>query len=184
MNHDLIYDWNDAGDAPRRPVHRIEFDDETLRDGLQSPSVVSPSLDQKLEIVRLMDAMGIDTADIGLPGAGAAVMADTLAIARTMADEKMRIVPNCAARTLEADIRPIAEIAQKTGRPMAVAMFIGSSPIRRYAEDWTVETIVGLLPGGRLGALTRFLVQHRWWLLVPQRFAFENRRERVGDRGP
>ena len=141
MKHDLIYDWNEAGDAPRRPAQRIEFDDETLRDGLQSPSAVTPSVDQRIEIVRLMDAMGVDTADIGLPGAGATVMADTIAIARSMASEKMRIVPNCAARTLEADIRPIAEIAQKTGRPVAVAMFIGSSPIRQYAEDWTVETI-------------------------------------------
>jgi 2-isopropylmalate synthase len=141
VNHDLIYDWNDAGDAPRRPAHRIEFDDETLRDGLQSPSVVSPAVDRKIEIVRLMDAMGIDTADIGLPGAGSAVMADTLAIARAMADEKMRIVPNCAARTLEADLRPLAEIAQRTGRPVAAAMFIGSSPIRQYAEGWTLETV-------------------------------------------
>ena len=141
MKHDLIYDWNDAGDAPRRPARRIEFDDETLRDGLQSPSAISPGIDQKIEIVRLMDALGIDTADIGLPGAGATVMADTLAVARAMADEKMRIAPNCAARTLEADIRPIVEIAQKTGRPMAVAMFIGSSPIRQYAEEWTLQSI-------------------------------------------
>jgi 2-isopropylmalate synthase len=141
VKHDLIYDWNDAGGPPPRPARRIEFDDETLRDGLQSPSAVSPGVDQKIEIVRLMDAMGIDTADIGLPGAGATVMADTLAVARAMAGEKMRIVPNCAARTLEADVRPIAEIAQKTGRPMAVAMFIGSSPIRQYAEDWTLQSI-------------------------------------------
>src|SRR6185503_8438407 len=97
----------EAGDAPRRPVHRIEFDDETLRDGLQSPSVVSPTVDQKIELVRLMDGLGIETADIGLPGAGATVMADTLAVAKAMAGEKMRIVPNCAARTLEADLRPI-----------------------------------------------------------------------------
>jgi len=141
VKHDLIYDWNDAGDAPRRPAHRIEFDDETLRDGLQSPSVVTPTVDQRLEIVRLMDAMGVDTADIGLPGAGASVMADTLAIARGMASEKLRVAPNCAARTLEADLRPIAEIAQKTGLKMATAMFIGSSPIRRYAEDWTLDTV-------------------------------------------
>jgi len=141
VKHDLIYDWNDAGDAPRRPAHRIEFDDETLRDGLQSPSVVTPTVDQRLEILRLVDAMGIDTADIGLPGAGPTVMADTLAIARSMADEKLRVAPNCAARTLETDLRPIAEIAQKTGRPIAAAMFIGSSPIRRYAEDWTIQTM-------------------------------------------
>lgn len=141
MNHDLIYDWNRIGDAPRRPERRIEFDDETLRDGLQSPSVTTPTVDQKLEILRLMDSMGIDTADIGLPGAGGSVREDTLEVARGLAREKLRIAPNCAARTLEADLLPIAEIAQKTGRPVAAAMFIGSSPIRQYAEDWTLESI-------------------------------------------
>lgn len=143
MTHDLIHDWNQSGDAPPRPARRIEFDDETLRDGLQSPSVVAPSTGQKLEVLRLMDAMGIDTADIGLPGAGAAAVADALALVRAMTAEKMRIAPNLAARTLEADLWPIAEIAQKTGRRLAVAMFIGSSPIRQVAEDWTLETIVG-----------------------------------------
>jgi isopropylmalate/homocitrate/citramalate synthase len=142
VNHDLIYDWNRAGEAPRPPARRIEFDDETLRDGLQSPSATSPTVDQKMELIRLMDALGLHTADIGLPGAGGAVKEDTLAIARRMAEEKLRITPNCAARTLEADIRPIAEIVQKTGRPIQAALFIGSSPIRQYAEDWTIDKIL------------------------------------------
>jgi 2-isopropylmalate synthase len=142
VTHELIYDWNAAGDAPRRPPWKIEFDDETLRDGLQSPSVTSPSVEQKVEILRLMDAMGLDTADIGLPGAGGLVKDDTLAVARAMQEEKLRIAANCAARTLEADIRPIAEIVQKTGRPIEACLFIGSSPIRQYAEDWTVEKIL------------------------------------------
>ena len=143
MKHDdLIHDWNAEGGPPRRPAHRLEFDDETLRDGLQSPSVTNPPVARKLEILRLMDAMGLDTADIGLPGAGGVVKEDTLAIAQAMADEKMRIAGNCAARTLEADLAPIAEIMQKTGRPLAAAMFIGSSPIRQYAEGWTVDVLL------------------------------------------
>jgi 2-isopropylmalate synthase len=142
VTHELIYDWNAAGDAPRRPSWKIEFDDETLRDGLQSPSVTSPSVEQKVEILRLMDAMGLDTADIGLPGAGGVVKDDTLAVARAMQEEKLRIAANCAARTLEADIRPIADIVQKTGRKIEACLFIGSSPIRQYAEDWTVERIL------------------------------------------
>ncbi|HYF01251.1 MAG TPA: 2-isopropylmalate synthase, partial [Planctomycetota bacterium] len=142
MNDDLIYDWNRTDEAPARPPHRIEFDDETLRDGLQSPSVRTPSVDEKLRLLRVMDRMGLDTADIGLPGAGGAVMADTLALARALAGEKLRIAPNCAARTLEADLRPIAEIQERTGLKVAAAMFIGSSPIRQYAEGWTIETLL------------------------------------------
>lgn len=142
MKNDLIYDWNETGGAPRRPARKIEFDDETLRDGLQSPSVTTPSVEQRIEVLRLMDAMGLDTAAIGLPGAGGAVKDDTLRIARAMEEERLRIAANCAARTLEADVRPIVEIVQKTGRPVEACLFIGSSPIRQYTEDWTVERIL------------------------------------------
>ena len=112
MNHDLIYDWNEAGDAPRRPAHRIEFDDETLRDGLQSPSVVTPTVDQRLEIVRLMDAMGVDTADIGLPGAGAAALADTLAIARATARVSAMTEAPAPGSPMSAVSMPIASMSR------------------------------------------------------------------------
>src|SRR5207245_4832396 len=46
---------------------------------------------------------------------------------------------NCAARTVEADIRPIAEISQRVGIAIEAATFLGSSPIRRLVEDWTVD---------------------------------------------
>lgn len=142
MTTDLIYDWNLDGDPPPRPNRPIEFDDETLRDGLQSPSVVNPPVERKVELLRLMDALGVDTADIGLPGAGGTVKEDTLLLARALEEERLRLAANCAARTLEADIRPIVEIVQKTGRPVEACLFIGSSPIRRYAEDWTLEEIL------------------------------------------
>jgi len=140
---DLIYDWNGAGDGGwKKPPHRIEFDDESLRDGLQSPSVVTPTVDERIRIIHLMDAMGIDTVDIGLPGAGGVVKQDTLELARAMTRDKLKIAANCAARTVEADVRPIVEIVQATGRPIEACLFIGSSPIRRYAEDWTMDQML------------------------------------------
>jgi isopropylmalate/homocitrate/citramalate synthase len=134
--HPLIYDWNHdaAGD---RPVAML--DDETLRDGLQSPSVRTPTIDQKIEILHQMNALGIDTADIGLPGAGPHVARDVERLARAIADGRLAIRANCAARTVIADIRPIAEIQQRTGVPIECCAFIGSSPIRQYAEGWTIE---------------------------------------------
>jgi len=140
---ELIYDWNTVlPDGWKKPPHTIEFDDETLRDGLQSPSVTTPTIDEKVRILKLMDAMGLDTADIGLPGAGGVVREDTLALAKAMQQEKMKIAANCAARTLEADVKPIAEIIQATGRPIEACLFIGSSPIRQYAENWTLDTLL------------------------------------------
>lgn len=139
--HELIYDWN-VRDGTFKPAQSIEFDDETLRDGLQSPSVISPPVEKKIEILHLMDALGIQSVDIGLPGAGPHVQEQTLRLAREIVDQKLRMQPNCAARTLEADIRPIIEISQKAGISIECATFIGSSPIRQYAEGWDLGRLL------------------------------------------
>ncbi len=136
--HPLIHDWNQDQAGPRPPVL---LDDETLRDGLQSPSIRTPSIDEKIDILRRMDALGIDTADIGLPGAGPGVAADAERLARAIGDERLAIRANCAARTLVADIQPIADIVQRTGVPIECCTFIGSSPVRQYAEGWTLDDL-------------------------------------------
>ena len=133
---DLIYDWNRAAGAVHPARGKVELDDETLRDGLQSPSVKSPPVEKKIEILHLMEALGIDSADIGLPGAGPHVARTVERLAREIVDARMKLRPNCAARTVAADIIPIIEISQRTGIAIEVACFIGSSPIRQYAEDW------------------------------------------------
>lgn len=139
---DLIYDWNVQGRWQLPPRHTVELDDETLRDGLQSPSVRSPSLDQKLRILHCIADLGIGAADIGLPGAGPRIKCDVLALAREIRDCRLAINANCAARTMRVDIDPIAEVSMEAGIAIEAAIFIGSSPIRQYAEDWTVERMV------------------------------------------
>ncbi|HYB53572.1 MAG TPA: LeuA family protein [Thermoanaerobaculia bacterium] len=141
---ELIYDWNRAGGAVFPARGRVELDDETLRDGLQSPSVKSPSIDRKLRILHLMNELGIDSADIGLPGAGPHVVQAVTRLAREIVDCRMKLTPNCAARTVAADILPIIEISQRVGIPIEVACFIGSSPIRQYAEDWDLDRMLRL----------------------------------------
>jgi 2-isopropylmalate synthase len=139
--HPLIYDWNTVDAAGTPPVPPVMLDDETLRDGLQSPSVRTPAIDQKIRILHLIDSLGIDTADIGLPGAGPHVVRDVERLAREIVGGKLRVQANCAARTLEADIVPIADVAQRTGLPIECCTFIGSSPIRQYTEDWPIEKL-------------------------------------------
>src|SRR6202163_4480435 len=139
MNNDLIYDWNLASPPAIPPGTRVLLNDETLRDGLQNPSVFDPSIEEKIEILHLMESLGIDSVNIGLPGAGARAVADTEALAREIASKRMKIKPNCAARTVEADILPIVEISQRVGIAIEAATFLGSSPIRRLVEDWTVD---------------------------------------------
>jgi 2-isopropylmalate synthase len=139
---ELIYDWNArGGDLPSRP-HAIEFDDETLRDGLQSPSVTDPPVAVKIRLLHLMDRLGIQTADIGLPGAGPRHVESAKALAREIVDAKLAIRPNCAARTLVRDIQPIADISHEVGIPIEACTFIGSSSIRQFVEDWSLERLL------------------------------------------
>jgi 2-isopropylmalate synthase len=139
--HPLIYDWNTAGTAETTPATPVMLDDETLRDGLQSPSVRAPDIDEKIRILHLIDSLGIETADIGLPGAGPHVVRDVDRLAREIVEGHLRVRANCAARTLEADIAPIADVAQRTGLAIECCTFIGSSPIRQFTEDWPLDKL-------------------------------------------
>ena len=142
-DRELIYDWNEVGATfDWSAVDRVELDDETLRDGLQNPSVVDPPLDDKVRLLHMMDQLGIHTADIGLPGAGPRAVEAVTVLAQEIVDAGLSIKANCAARTVLADVRPIAEISQKVGIPIEACTFIGSSPIRQYAENWTLDRML------------------------------------------
>ncbi len=137
---DLIYDWNRGGFD--WAAAKVDLNDETLRDGLQSPSAIDPPIEIKKQFLHLMADLGIVAADIGLPGAGPKVVESVRALALEIATQKLPIFPNCAARTVIADVEPIARISQEAGIPIEAATFIGSSPIRQYAEDWTLDRML------------------------------------------
>ena len=141
--NDLVYDWNGSPQIDSNE-RQIELDDETLRDGLQSPSIHSPSIDKKLEILHLIADIGVDAADVGLPAANRATFEAVLRLTQEIVDHKLPIEPNAAARTVISDIEPIVEISQRTGIAVEVAAFIGSSPIRQYAEEWDMDRLLKL----------------------------------------
>jgi 2-isopropylmalate synthase len=140
---ELIYDWN-LVDKPDAGFGPVEFDDETLRDGIQSPSIKSPTIEEKKQILHLMAELGIQSADIGLPGAGLKVKEDVIALASEIAEHKLPIEPNCAARTVAVDIDPIIDAVQQTGTPIEASLFIGTSPIRQYVENWSLDQLLKL----------------------------------------
>ncbi len=151
---ELIYDWNKVIPS-QPPEQKIEFDDETLRDGLQSPSITDPSIEEKVELLHLMEDLGIDSANIGLPGAGPRYFEDVFQLTRIIAKDKMKILPNVAARTVIQDITPAIEISQKTGVMIEVCTFIGSSPIRQYVEEWTIDLMLR-----RIEESVKYVVHH------------------------
>ena len=141
QERDLIYDWNTVDEDFDWAACDVELNDETLRDGLQCPSVTDPGIEDKKTLLHLMVELGIASADIGLPGAGPRAYRDTLALAREIG-AGLDIEANCAARTVVADVEPIVRISQEAGIPIEAATFIGSSPIRVYAEDWTLDRML------------------------------------------
>jgi 2-isopropylmalate synthase len=138
---DLIFDWNEVNRKGRILPKNATFFDETLRDGLQNPSVVDPGIEEKLKILHLMEDLGIHVADVGLPGSSKRAFEDVLRLCKEVVDCKMKIGIACAGRTVVGDITPMIELSQRAGIPIEVYAFIGSSPIRQFVEDWDVELI-------------------------------------------
>ncbi len=142
---ELIYDWNSVEKvAPLSPKRPFTFFCETLRDGIQSPSVVDPRIEDKELLVEIADDLGIQHIDIGLPGAGPRAVEDCTRLATLIRDQRLHIKAACAARTHEHDVQAIVDISQKVGIPIEVMTFIGSSPIRQYAEDWSLERLLDM----------------------------------------
>ncbi len=143
--NDIIYDWNEVKRHAPPINHKFKLVDETLRDGIQSPSITNPHIEAKLEILHCMEALGIEVADVGLPGAGAQAVADVTRLVEEIRDQKMKIEPNCAARTHQADVQAVVDISQKTGMPIEVCGFLGSSPVRQLVENWDVPHMTKLV---------------------------------------
>jgi 2-isopropylmalate synthase len=137
----LIFDWNELDRKGRILPRNATFFDETLRDGLQNPSVKDPPIGDKLAILHLMEDLGIHEADVGLPGSSQRAFDDVLRICKEVVDCKMKIKIACAGRTVVSDITPMIEVSQKAGLPVEVYAFIGSSPIRQYVEQWDLALI-------------------------------------------
>ncbi|HEY5669472.1 MAG TPA: LeuA family protein [Anaerolineales bacterium] len=137
----LIYDWNEIEEF-RPPKRRILVTDETLRDGLQSPSITHPEIQDKVYLLYLMRDLGIDAADLGLCGAGERFKYDVIVLAKEIANQNMPIQPQSAARTMLDDITPIVDASQEAGIPIEACIFLGTSPIRQYAEGWDVEFLL------------------------------------------
>lgn len=138
----LIHDWNPAEWPSGRAGGVVTFDDESLRDGLQSPSVTDPASVHKVRLLHLMAEVGIGAADLGVPGAGPRAAAAVEEMFREIRRSRLAIEPNCVARTSQEDVVPILEIMARVGAPLEVMLFVGSSPIRRHIEGWSLDEVL------------------------------------------
>jgi 2-isopropylmalate synthase len=138
---DLVYDWNTDGRAAKADYRAVQLDDETLRDGLQGPSVRNPPTEVKKRLLQLMDQLGIDSADIGLPGASERARGEIVALAKETT-RLTKLKPNMALRTHPLDVKGAIAAAEESGVAIEACTFIGSSPIRRFAEDWAIDTML------------------------------------------
>ncbi len=142
-DEELIYDWNSVEKvASLSPKRKFTFMDETLRDGIQSPSVVDPRIEDKILFTEIANDLGIHHIDIGLPGAGPRAVADCTTLASFIRDQRLSIKAACAARTHIKDVQAVIDVSQAVGIEIEVMAFIGSSPIRQYAEDWDLDLLL------------------------------------------
>ena len=140
--HELIYDWNLINPRPK-PPGKVMISDETLRDGLQSPSITQPDIQDKVYLLYLMNDLGIDIADLGLCGAGEKFKYHVTVLAKEIANNSgLNIKPQSAGRTLLSDIAPIVDASEDAGIPIEAAIFLGTSPIRQYAEGWDLQFLL------------------------------------------
>ena len=143
---DLIFDWNaidyEITREPNNHPHELWFDDETLRDGLQSPSAINPTVEQKIELIDFMEKLGIQKVDLGLPGAGPQHVGHIDSMLSHIKDRGYSLRPGCAVRTLVSDIEPLVNLQSKHETQIQASAFLGTSPIRQYAEGWTMERIM------------------------------------------
>lgn len=145
----LIFDWNTidydiSRDSNNHP-HGIWFDDETLRDGLQSPSARNPTIPQKIELLNYMEKLGIQKVDLGLPGAGPFHLEHIDAMLNHITENNFSIRPGAAVRTLMHDIQPLVDLQQKHGIQIQASAFLGTSPIRQFTEGWTMEKLLSTM---------------------------------------
>ena len=143
---DLIYDWNiidyDIKRNSSEHPHDLWFDDETLRDGLQSPSANNPTIDQKIELLDYMEKLGIQKVDLGLPGAGPFHIEHIDSMLSHIKENSYEIRPGCAVRTVVSDISPLIDLQAKHDCQIQASAFLGTSPIRQYTEDWDMAKIL------------------------------------------
>jgi 2-isopropylmalate synthase len=159
----LVYDWND-GRANGWRDRQVLLLDETLRDGLQSPSAHNPKLEQKLEGLRRMARLGVSAVNLGLPSVSSAARAEALQMLRVIREERLQLLPVCAGRTLPGDVTPILELAEEAGVAIEVSVFVGASPIRWLAEGWDLERVSKLTReavslGARAGLPVTFVTE-------------------------
>lgn len=138
---DLVHDWNHEGSSPdRRPL----IHDETLRDGLQSPSVLDPELPAKRDLLHRLARLGVHAVNLGMPGAGPKALASVKALLTEIRDHRLPLTPTVAVRTVEADLKEVAEVQQRVGLPLEAGAFLGSSSVRMDAEGWDLAHLVEL----------------------------------------
>ncbi len=139
MEAETTFDWNAREHGRLSLPPGVSLQDETLRDGIQNPSVVDPRIEDKLALIHLMEQLGIQVVNVGLPASSRRNFEDALAACREIARAKLKIRPAAAGRTVNGDVAAIAELAQQSGIGVEAYLFIGSSPIRQLAEGWGID---------------------------------------------
>lgn len=133
----LVHRWD-----PPLPLGRVELDDETLRDGLQSPTWREPELEGKKRYLHLLAGLGVAAVDLGMPAAGARMAEEVEQLLAEIGSARLPLAANCAVRAKEADVTTCANISQRVGLGLELMLFLPFSRLRRAVEGWQVDELL------------------------------------------
>lgn len=136
-SENLFFDWGHSLQVPFPAIL-----DATLRDGIQGILTRYPSLDEKLHLVDLLLSLGVHEFEIGMPVVGLKHKQESIAVAAHIFKQCPDARVICLARTKIDDVIAVAEVAQAVGCHIGCALFVGSSPIRRRVEGWSIVDLV------------------------------------------
>ncbi len=129
-----MYDWNRV-EARSWTGRSIALVDETLRDGLQSPSAIDPPIEVKLRILHAMADLGVDIASVGLPAAGARARRDASALA-SRDRRPAAAAPRDRRRAHRRERRARGGRRDQPARRASPSTSTRSSAARRSASTW------------------------------------------------
>ena len=127
---------------------RVLIFDTTLRDGEQCPGATM-TLEEKLEVASLLDAMGVDIIEAGFPIASNGDFEAVAEIARRV--QKATVAG--LARAISADIARAGEAVRHAKKPR-IHTFVSTSPIHlahqmRKSEDEVLEIVTATVTQAR-----------------------------------
>ncbi len=145
MSNDInqyLYTWNPKSSTN---LNSVRIEDDSLRDGLQGAFVRKPAIAEKKELLNLSSAVGTQVVMLGFPASSQMEFESCQQLLEHIVLEALPITPRLLARASIQDLEPIVALNRQSPIEVWADFFIGSSPLRRYIENWDSDRMIQMI---------------------------------------